>query len=108
MSRRAITDLLADIDEVLAGRGRQEWLTICELMDELGESWNKNPAVTGRGIFRLNGKESFSHYAAWMRGNLYSYPDVASALEQHKYKQRIGVRWNNDRGEIDVTVWGSR
>lgn len=108
MSRRAITDLLADIDEVLAGRGRKEWLTLPELMDELGESYNCNPAVTGRGLFRTNGKESFSHYAAKMQGRLFTYPDVAKALEQHKYPTRIGVRWNNDRGEIDVPVFGSR
>ncbi len=108
MSRRAITSLLADIDEVLTDRGRRDWLTLPELLDHLGESWNKNPAVTGRGIFRLNGKESFSHYAAWMTGQLYTYPAVSGALTEHKYQRRVGIRWNNDRGDVDVDTWGPR
>jgi hypothetical protein len=104
VSRRPIAELVDDIDEVLG----REWLTLPEVMERLTESWNNNPAVTGRGIFRLNGKESFSAYAHRCRSKLYTYQDVSSAMEAFKYPTRVGARWANGIGDVEVTVWGRR
>lgn len=109
MSRRPIAELVADIDEVLTTvKYRQDWLTLPEVMEALTESYNTNPACTGAGLFRVNGKGSFSAYARRCRQKLYTYPDVSAALESYRYPSRIGVRWNNDRGDVEVLTWGPR
>lgn len=105
MSRRAFSDLLADIDRVLDGR----WLTIVDIIDRLTDSPNRNPAVTGRFESPIC-EENFCRYARRMQGLRYTYPDVAEALMRHGYRQSTTVGWcDRDRRPVgDLLVWGSR